>query len=749
MDEVVFDRLTLVLSASSRRSLLATVGLALAGTLARPLLGDEAWAKGKGKPKHGQRNAKGKHHKHQHQHRHAAAAKAKRRHGADSGWGPCGDGSAKANNCRHDAQCCTGYCSQKQGACRCKTEGDPCTADRNCCMRVGQQMTCQQGSCQMPGVTTSPPPPPPASPPPPSVSPPPPPPSPPPPPPPPPEPCVPQCAATTPCGDDGCGGSCGSCHGTDTCVGGTCVCTPHCEGRRCGPDGCGGVCGTCEVGPLCSQTTCDEAAGRCVLAPIAGCCSSDAQCDDGDPCTRDTCRSATCQHEPAAAGTVCAAGVCDGAGQCAQCLRDGDCDDGNSCTANTCQHGICQHPAEPEGTACTRGGGDPGVCDSAGQCRQAPPACSGGMVTCGSDCFPECCPGANEACYSGPSGTENVGVCRTGTRQCRNDGTWGACHGDVTPSAETCDGLDNDCDGTIDNGNLCPSDAPSTCGFTGQCSGGTCQRYGTETICRPAACENGIQTFEAGCDGAGSCPAPRQQTCPNGVCHDSVSCGPCGHDHDCGNGRWCNGGMCEDTQPNGASCGTMTPQQCQSGYCVGGVCCGSACRASHTTATCGGGACSLICHFGFGDCNSTMSDGCEVNMLTDNNNCGSCGHVCATGTTCNQGLCRTPCQTANDCPTGQTCGSDKFCKGTGLACDCSNLNNCSGHGVCTDTCACHCQEPWTGPTCTDLPITGCSDYTTCGECMAHASTGCVYCNDADTPFCTVSSNCFLQEEVCP
>ena len=54
------------------------------------------------------------------------------------------------------------------------------------------------------------------------------------------------------CGDDGCGGSCGSCPAGDTCLAnGTCVCTPDCEGKICGDDGCGGSCGGCINGGQC------------------------------------------------------------------------------------------------------------------------------------------------------------------------------------------------------------------------------------------------------------------------------------------------------------------------------------------------------------------------------------------------------------------------------------------------------------------------------------------------------------------
>ena len=39
------------------------------------------------------------------------------------------------------------------------------------------------------------------------------------------------------CGDDGCGGSCGNCAPSDTCINGQCVCVPTCAGKECGDDG--------------------------------------------------------------------------------------------------------------------------------------------------------------------------------------------------------------------------------------------------------------------------------------------------------------------------------------------------------------------------------------------------------------------------------------------------------------------------------------------------------------------------------
>ena len=47
-------------------------------------------------------------------------------------------------------------------------------------------------------------------------------------------------------GDNGCGGSCGTCKANHPhlCNGGQCACQTNCLGRQCGDDGCGGVCGT-------------------------------------------------------------------------------------------------------------------------------------------------------------------------------------------------------------------------------------------------------------------------------------------------------------------------------------------------------------------------------------------------------------------------------------------------------------------------------------------------------------------------
>ena len=69
--------------------------------------------------------------------------------------GPCGNGSVKANRCKRNGQCCTGYCDkgkgkQADGHCRCKKAGQSCNEDRNCCATPGQPMTCQGYVCVSP-----------------------------------------------------------------------------------------------------------------------------------------------------------------------------------------------------------------------------------------------------------------------------------------------------------------------------------------------------------------------------------------------------------------------------------------------------------------------------------------------------------------------------------------------------------------------------------------------------------------------
>jgi hypothetical protein len=76
-----------------------------------------------------------------------------------------------------------------------------------------------------------------------------------------------------------------------------------------------------------------------------------------------------------------------------------------------------------------------------------------------------CNAGDVESCFVGPPGKRNVGACTDGQQTCLQFGEttgWGPCQGTIGPSPEICDGLDNDCNGCVDDG-LCCSSGGITC----------------------------------------------------------------------------------------------------------------------------------------------------------------------------------------------------------------------------------------------------------------------------------------------
>ena len=188
-------------------------------------------------------------------------------------------------------------------------------------------------------------------------------------------------------------------------------------------------------------------------------------CNDDNPCTTDTCDPQLgCRHTALVDGTVCddgslcTAGETCRAGACTPATSV-SCDDGDACTADTCDRstGTCAHPAVADGTACDDGDacttGDACV---AGGCVAAPKDCDDA-----NPCTDDGC-GAGGACthapltlvtvfcYGGPAGTRQVGACRDGSVVCANGQPSGACTGDQRPVAETCNAIDDDCDGLTD-----------------------------------------------------------------------------------------------------------------------------------------------------------------------------------------------------------------------------------------------------------------------------------------------------------
>lgn len=69
-------------------------------------------------------------------------------------------------------------------------------------------------------------------------------------------------------------------------------------------------------------------------------------------------------------------------------------------------------------------------------------------------CQVTCSGGQTQPCYTGPSGTQNVGPCHGGTQTCAADGSsWGPCVGEVTPgneAAQCMNTVDDNCNGLVD-----------------------------------------------------------------------------------------------------------------------------------------------------------------------------------------------------------------------------------------------------------------------------------------------------------
>ena len=72
-------------------------------------------------------------------------------------------------------------------------------------------------------------------------------------------------------------------------------CIPNCTGKVCGDDGCGGSCGTCDDANDCTTNVCDAGQASCSYPTLP----DDTACAaDANECTQDICQSGTCAHPP-------------------------------------------------------------------------------------------------------------------------------------------------------------------------------------------------------------------------------------------------------------------------------------------------------------------------------------------------------------------------------------------------------------------------------------------------------------------
>jgi hypothetical protein len=304
------------------------------------------------------------------------------------------------------------------------------------------------------------------------------------------------------------------------------------------------------------------------------------------------------------------------------------------------------------------------------------------------------------------SNTTVYGTC-SGSRQCSN-GSLSSCSA-KTPSAEVCNGLDDNCDGNIDEGgNALCSNGGLSC-VTATCAGVA----GCQTSINAGFCVIGNSV----CVLAGTKnPANQCEECDptKSATGWSIRTGKaCDDGEPCTTGETCDAtGQCKNGAPT--NCSAFGTPPCSSGVCQMGVGCvtvnndGVACddgKFCTVGETCAGGLCGVGTGAGSArDCSSLTVAPCKTGVCDEAND--QCVAQINTGTACDDG---------NPCTTASACNASGVCVGTSNK-DCSGQNDACNVGVCnTTTGNCQKQPANQGMSCDDMnACTGNGTCTTSG-----------------------------------
>jgi len=326
----------------------------------------------------------------------------------------------------------------------------------------------------------------------------------------------------------------------------------------------------------------------------------------------------------------------------------------------TCGQGVCQVTVP----GCVNG--------TLSECTPGPPTpnelCDGNNDGIDDNCnglIDEGCPcvkGSVDSCYSGAPETRKVGACKDGVQTCTETNQWGPCVGDVLPVLELCNAIDDDCNGSVDDGF-----GETTCGMGAcQVTVQNCNPGGMPPVCvpkdpTPEKCNdidddcNGTvddNNPESGMDcmtGLTGLCGPGKTECVAGMlmCKPSVMpvaelCNNIDDD--------CDGTIDNGNPGSGATCATG-----QLGECVSG------------TTTCMGGAINCIAPMPTEDICDGLDNDCDGEI--DNHGVGV-GNPCMTGipgecstgfTDCNMGMLKCP---ASKVPAAEICDNkDNDCDG--------------------------------------------------------------------------------------
>ena len=494
-------------------------------------------------------------------------------------------------------------------------------------------------------------------------------------------------------------------------------------------------------------------------------------CDDGNPCTGDSCAGEPgCVNEVLASGDCSDDNPCTVADHCVEgtCIGDFvECDDGNPCTANACTAtGGCQYTPIPsecdDGQACTLGD----HCVD-GDCIGAPVDCAcltdpdcaeledgdlcNGTLLCDTSGLPYQCVVDPATVVDCPEPTGDDAICLAAA--CNP--TTGQCAPVPAHEGLLCDAQDACVVNSACNGGVCIGGDPVNCNDGDSCTDDSCD---SEVGC--------VQTHNAApCSDGDACTTLDQ--CVDGLCvgGPALECGdgnPCTEDTCVAGGcaHVATDGACDD----GNAC--TVGDQCQAGKCThtglapcddDNVCTTDSCDPATgclfllNQGPCDDGdVCSLGDHCHIGECESSGTLNCDDGNPCTNNSCnpevgcvfppaaGACddGSLCTTEDTCKNGLCVGTgflwCDDEDAC-TDDSCDSDVGCQHV------HNQEPCNDGNPCTTVDQCQ------AGVCTGSGALECDDSKVCTDDSCDPATGCTYvanvavCDDADK--CTTVDQC--------